>query len=151
MTQVSGTLIIVILECQCPMGPWKFYLLLRAWSLRSQKCWLCLHPTVHPHYHTGWSILTVNITLKTEKISLSQKAKLFFQPQHREFLISQKFHNHSVIIHLGRLLRRINVKVWKIPWKLKFSESQFCFAYISTTEARIFMKFYMVVKYYLES
>ena len=38
---------------------------------------------------TGCSILTVksNHTLKTEKISLSLKAKLFFQPQHREFLI----------------------------------------------------------------
>ena len=30
-----------------------------------------------------------------------------------------------------------------------FSESQYCFANISTTEARIFMKFYVVFKYYL--
>ena len=45
--------------------------------------------------NTGCSILTVisNHTLKTEKISISLKAKLFFQPQHREFLIfsRQKF------------------------------------------------------------
>ena len=45
---------------------------------------------------TGCSILTVisNHTLKTEKISLSLKTKLFFQPQHREFLIfsCQKIH-----------------------------------------------------------
>ena len=39
--------------------------------------------------YTGWSILTVisNHTLKTEKISLSLKVKLFFHSQHREFLI----------------------------------------------------------------
>ena len=30
-----------------------------------------------------------------------------------------------------------------------FSESQYCFANISATEARILMKFYMVVNYYL--
>ena len=66
-------------------------------------------------------------------------------------MISQKFHNHSVIIHLGRLLRCINVKIWKMPWKLRFSESQYCFANISATETQIFMKFYVVFKYYLVS
>ena len=46
--------------------------------------------------NTGCSIWPVrsNHTLKTEKISLSLKTKLFFQPQHREFLIfsCQKIH-----------------------------------------------------------
>ena len=32
-----------------------------------------------------------------------------------------------------------------------FSKIQYCFANISTTEARILMKFYMVVNYYLVS
>ena len=47
------------------------------------------------------------------------------------------------------------MKFWwmlqKIYRKLLITESQFYFANISATEARIFMKFYMVVKYYLES
>ena len=43
------------------------------------------------------------------------------------------------------------MKAWKMPCKLKFSESQYCFANISVTEARIFMKFYVVVNYYLAS
>ena len=43
------------------------------------------------------------------------------------------------------------VKIWKIHWKLKYSESRYCFANISATEARIFMKFYVVVNYYLVS
>ena len=41
------------------------------------------------------------------------------------------------------------VKIWKI--KLKYSESRYCFANISATEARIFMKFYVVVNFYLVS
>ena len=56
---------------------------------------------------------------------------------------------NSSSLYLGRLLRHINVKVWKMPWKLKFSESQYYFANIYTMEARIFMKFYVVVNYYL--
>ena len=43
------------------------------------------------------------------------------------------------------------VKIWKIHWKLKYSESWYCFAKISATEARIFMKFYVVVNFYLVS
>ena len=39
------------------------------------------------------------------------------------------------------------VKIWKIHWKLKYSESRYCFANISATEARIFMKFYVVVNF----
>ena len=65
------------------------------------------------------------------------------------YIVSKKIHNHSVIIHLVRLLRCETVKIWKIHWKLKYSESQYCFANISAMEARIFMKFYMVVNYYL--
>ena len=41
--------------------------------------------------------------------------------------------------------------VAKIHRKLMITESQFCFANISAREARIFMKFYKVVKYYLEN
>ena len=68
------------------------------------------------------------------------------------YLVSEKFHNHLlVIIHLVRLLRCKTVKIWKIHWKLKYSESQYCFANISAMEARIFTKFYMVVNYYLVS
>ena len=43
------------------------------------------------------------------------------------------------------------MNVAKIHRKLLITESQFYFANISPTEAQIFMKFYMVVKYYLES
>ena len=43
------------------------------------------------------------------------------------------------------------MNVAKIHRKLLITESQFYFANISATEARIFMKFYMVVKYYLEN
>ena len=107
------------------------------------------------HHTTGWSTLTVrsNHTLKTEQIFLSLKAKLFFNHNIGSFwfLVSKKIHKHSVINILGRLLGFINVKVWKMPWKLKFSESQYCFANISATEARIFIKFYVVVNYYLVS
>ena len=43
------------------------------------------------------------------------------------------------------------MNVAKIHRKLLITESQFYFANISATEARIFMKFYMVVNYYLVS
>ena len=65
------------------------------------------------------------------------------------YLDFKKFHGHPEIIPLDRLLRCEIVKIWKIHWKLMFLKSQYCFANISTTEARILMKFYMVVNYYL--
>ena len=43
------------------------------------------------------------------------------------------------------------MNVAKIHRKLLVTESQFYFANISATEARIFMTFFMVVKYYLEN
>ena len=43
------------------------------------------------------------------------------------------------------------MNVTKIHKKLLITEMQFYFANISEPEAQIFMKFYMVVKYYLES
>ena len=43
------------------------------------------------------------------------------------------------------------VKIWKIHWKLKYLESRYCFANISATKARIFIKFYVVVNSYLMS
>ena len=64
-------------------------------------------------------------------------------------LVSKKFHNHSVIIHLWRLRRCIIAKISKIHWKSMIKKHQYCFANISATEARIFMKFYMVLNYYL--
>ena len=42
----------------------------------------------------------------------------------------------------------INVKVWKIPFKLKFSECQYCFANISAIDTRIFIESYVVVNFY---
>ena len=86
----------------------------------------------------------------TRKQSVSLKwSHLLPYPSPFWYLVSKKIHNHSVIIHLVRLLRCETVKIWKIHWKLKYSESQYCFANISAMEARIFMKFYMVVNYYL--
>ena len=41
------------------------------------------------------------------------------------------------------------MNVAKIHRKLMITESQFYFANISTTKARIFMKFYVVVNFYL--
>ena len=41
------------------------------------------------------------------------------------------------------------MKIWKEHGKLKYSESRYCFANISAREARIFMKFVMVVNLYL--
>ena len=43
------------------------------------------------------------------------------------------------------------INVAKINRKLLITESQFQFVNISVTEARIFMKFYVVVNYYLVS
>ena len=57
------------------------------------------------------------------------------------YLVSKKFHNHSVIIHLWRLWRSKTVEICKIHWKLIISKSQYCFANISSTKALIFMKF----------
>ena len=66
-------------------------------------------------------------------------------------LVLKKFHNHSVIIHLWRLRRCIIAKISKIHWKSMIKKHQYCFANISATEARIFMKFYVVVNFYLVS
>ena len=44
-----------------------------------------------------------------------------------------------------------NCEKVEITLKLKFSESQYCFANISAMKAWIFIKFYMVVNYYLVS
>ena len=43
------------------------------------------------------------------------------------------------------------MNVAKIHRKLMSTESQFYFANISATEAQIFMKFYMVINYYLQT
>ena len=43
------------------------------------------------------------------------------------------------------------MNIAKIHRKLMSTESQFYFANISATEAQIFMKFYMVINYYLVS
>ena len=66
-------------------------------------------------------------------------------------LVSKKFHNHSVIIHLWRLRRWKIAEISKIHWKSMIKKHKYCFANISATEARIFMKFYVVVNIYLVS
>ena len=66
-------------------------------------------------------------------------------------LVSKIFHNHSVIIHLWRLRRCIIAEISKIHWKSMIKKHQYCFANISATKAQIFMKFYVVVNYYLVS
>ena len=57
------------------------------------------------------------------------------------YLVSKKFHNHSVIIHLWRLWRSKTEEICKIYWKLMNFKRHFCFANISATKARIFLKF----------
>ena len=66
-------------------------------------------------------------------------------------LVSKKFQNHSVIIHLWRLRRCIIAEISKIHWKSVIKKRQYCFANISTTKAQTFMKFYVVINYYLVS
>ena len=58
------------------------------------------------------------------------------------YLSSQKYQRQSVNIHILRLLRCIMVKIWKMHWKLKCSESQYCFANISRMKAWNFVKFF---------
>ena len=65
------------------------------------------------------------------------------------YLVSEKCDDHPVIIHLEILLRCETIQIWKIHWKLKYSESRYRFANISATKVWIFMKFYMMVNYYL--
>ena len=105
--------------------------------------------------NTGCSLMILEkyqIPTLTRKQSVSLKWCHFLPyPSPFWYLVSKKIHNHSVIIHLVRLLRCETVKIWKIHWKLKYSESQYCFANISATEARIFMKFYVMVNSYLAS
>ena len=65
--------------------------------------------------------------------------------------IQKSFKCMYVLIHLERLLRCETDNIWKMHWKLKYSESQNCFANISETKSWIYMKSYMVVNYYLVS
>ena len=95
--------------------------------------------------NTGLSVGTVKnflLIARARKQPISWDRCLFVH-QTRTFwyLVSQKINNHSVIIHLWRLLRCISVKILKIHWKLMILKSQYCFANISITKARIFMKF----------
>ena len=60
-----------------------------------------------------------NHTLKTEKISLSLKAKLFFQPQHMEFLIfcfpkiPQSFSNYFEVHKCESMENALKIKVFR--------------------------------------
>ena len=98
--------------------------------------------------YTGCSLMILEkyqIPTLTRKQSVSLKWCHFLAyPSPFWYLVSKKIHNHSVIIHLVRLLRCKTVKIWKIHWKLKYSESQYCFAHISPMEAQIFMNVYLV-------
>ena len=65
---------------------------------------------------TGWSYKTVIYKL------LINQAGYFFQWYYDIlYLVSKIFHNHSVIMHIVRLLMCETVKIWKIHWKLKYS------------------------------
>ena len=55
----------------------------------------------------------------------------------------------KIIINPRRLWRWIIGEIWKIHWKSRIKKHQYCFANISATNAPIWMKFYMVVNYYL--
>ena len=94
--------------------------------------------------HTGWFFET-----DIFKCFISQNVKLYERSNYMEnspdrfpfwYLVSQKFHNFLVIIHLWRLLRQVIVRIWKIHWKLMIFESQYNFANISATKAPIFIK-----------
>ena len=61
------------------------------------------------------------------------------------YLVSKKFHNHLVIIHLWRLWGCIIAEISKIHWKSMIKKHQYCFANISATKAWIFMKFFVVI------
>ena len=81
---------------------------------------------------TGWSIMTVK---KYELIAQAKKKpiNLVIRPFHHYigtfwYLVSKKCDDHPVIIHLEILLRCETVQIWKIHWKLKYSESRYCFA-----------------------
>ena len=87
------------------------------------------------HFHFSWF-----------RIIRSSQQEIFFLP----FFIPQ--HEHYMWPNMpvrNQLLRCETVKIWKIHGKLKYSESWYCFANISATEARIFMKFYVGVNFYL--
>ena len=45
--------------------------------------------------------------------------------------------------------KKIIAEISKIHWKSMIKKHQYCFANISATKARIFMKFHMVLNYYL--
>ena len=73
-------------------------------------------------------------------------------------MLSRNFHfsGFTMFIEINFLCKSMKknyetVKIGKIHWKLKYSKSRYCFANISATEARIFMKFYVVVNFYLVS
>ena len=78
---------------------------------------------------TGCSLMILEkyqIPTLTRKQSVSLKWCHFLPyPSPFWYLVSKKIHNHSVIIHLVRLLRCETVKIWKIHWKLE----TFCFKY----------------------
>ena len=74
-------------------------------------------------YYTGCSLMILEkyqIPTLTRKQSVSLKWCHFLPyPSPFWYLVSKKIHNHSVIIHLVRLLRCETVKIWKIHWILK--------------------------------
>ena len=76
-------------------------------------------------YSTGWSIITVK---EYELIAQARKQPIrgircHFVHQIGTFwyLVSKKFHNCLVIIHLSRLLSCITVEICKIHWELMIS------------------------------
>ena len=81
----------------------------------TRKCRVCLK---EKFYITGWSIMTVK---EYELIAQAKKQPISLDicPFHHcigtfWYLVSKKFHDHPVIIHLERLLRCETVNIWKI-------------------------------------
>ena len=75
--------------------------------------------------YTGWSYKTVIYKMLIAQARFQpityDRCTFFDETLTFWYLVSKKFHNHSVIIHLVRLLRSETVKIWKIHWKLMYS------------------------------
>ena len=144
VTHPSSELIVVIVEENRKASPLKQHTESSILALHMPDTPFCPDALqvyfIHPSLYTS-SATPYTVIISKYKLGLSC-AKL--SPASASYTLSS-FQKNSVIIQLLRLLRCENMKIWKINWKVKYSESQYCFANIPATEARIFMKFYMVV------
>ena len=91
-----------------------------------------VHLEIHMHIRQIWTMNPIyrvfiknlgkyQIPTLAGKQSVSLKwCHLLPYPSPFWYLVSKKFHNHSVIINLERLLRCKTVKIVKTHWKLKY-------------------------------